>query len=689
LSFLNPFILFGLAAAALPILIHIFTRTKSRTIPFSTLEFLKRLQNEQIRRIKLRQIFLLILRTLIIIFIILAFARPTMENSSTAAPPSNARTSMAVIVDNSISMSRPHNGGSLFSEMKKNAFLVADLLRVGDEAFLITTTDTSLLLSHRSFHNSETLKKEISSVPVSYRATNIDAALSLASKVLAHSSNVNKEIYLLSDLQRNAFAQDSLLIDKNNQLYVWPTVAASVANLSVVGARLRSTILQKGGVAEAVVDVRNTGTVAVENALVQLYVDGRRAAQTTLQLDPGTSMAKVFRFAIEKSGFSSARVQLEDDDVMEDNKRAFTFYVPEKLQIAAVGDDEDLFSLNLALTSDESDSLFQLKRIPLVSLRSTVLYDYDVIVLSNIAEFDRQTVEKLKDFVQGGGGLFFALGDKVDIRAYNTVLAPALQLPQIVDVIGSPEGNGRLSLEKYDATHPLFYGIFQNQNAEFSKPLFNFAVKVAPNSNTFSIMQYSNGDPFLFERKLGQGVVLVMTTAFNERLSDISRRTIFAPLMTRIIAYCGQSQTNAGRALFIGDELRYRAPPEELNRVLEIKRPDDKYDRLKPQMTPNGAWASYSLTNIPGVYELVADGSVKYKWAVAIDSREFDAAPADLQKFKNAGATIFLQDNINLAEKVASRRHGMELWRYLAIAAFVLLIAEMLIYREKGETPAE
>lgn len=596
---------------------------------------------------------------------------------------------MAIIVDNSVSMRRPHNGGSLFSGMKTRALSIADMLRSGDEAFLITTTDTSLLLAKRSFHDSQILKKELGAVTVSDQVTNIDAALSLASKVLARSSNVNKEIYLLSDLQRNAFARDSLLIDKNIRLYVWPVVAGRVANLSVIDAELRSTILQTGRVAEAAVTIRNTGDAAVDNALVQLYVDDRRAAQTTLQLNPGASITNVFRFAIEKSGFSSARVQLEDDDVMEDNERAFSFYVPEKVHLAVFGDDEDIFSLTLALTADANDSLFQVKRISSASIRTTAFADFDVLALVNLAELDRQTVEKLESFVQSGGGLFFALGDKVDIRAYNTTPAPALHLPQIVDVIGSPAGDGRLSLEKYDVTHPLFYGIFQNQNAEFSKPLFNFAVKVLPNSNMLSIMQYSSGDPFLFERKLGQGVVLVMTTAFNERLADISRRTIFAPLMTRIIAYCGQSRTNDGRALFIGDELRCKLAPQDLKRVFEIKRPDDKYDRLKPKMTPIGAWATYSLTNLPGVYELIADGSVKYQWAVAIDPEEFDAAPAELQKFKNGGAATILPDNVNLDEKIASQRHGMELWRFLAIAAFFLLIAEMLIYREKGETPAE
>ena len=59
MTFLNPFVLFGLAAAAIPILIHLFNIRKLRTIEFSTLTFLKELNKNKIRRIKIRQWLLL------------------------------------------------------------------------------------------------------------------------------------------------------------------------------------------------------------------------------------------------------------------------------------------------------------------------------------------------------------------------------------------------------------------------------------------------------------------------------------------------------------------------------------------------------------------------------------------------------------------------------------------------------
>src|ERR1051326_5218888 len=70
MTFLNPLVLFGLVAAAIPVILHLLNLRKLRTIEFSTLTFLKELQQTKIRRLKLRQLLLLIVRTLLVLMII-------------------------------------------------------------------------------------------------------------------------------------------------------------------------------------------------------------------------------------------------------------------------------------------------------------------------------------------------------------------------------------------------------------------------------------------------------------------------------------------------------------------------------------------------------------------------------------------------------------------------------------------
>lgn len=692
MSFLNPLFLFGLFAAALPILIHLFTRTRSKTIPFSTLDFLKELQNQQIRRIKLRQILLLILRTLIIILIILAFARPTLRGSLSGVAAPNAKTSMVIIVDNSISMTR-QNGASLFSLAQKKAEEIIQLARPGDETFILTTTDTTNELYTRAFHDQDISKRALTDLKINSRMTDISASLEFASRILAKSLNINKEIYLISDIQKSAFTNDSLSTLANDiRLYVLPIELEACANLSIQKAELATTIVEQGKVAEIVATISNTGNKDVANSLAQLFVNEKRVAQSSFELKAGAATTQVFRFSVEDRGFSSARVVLEDDDILADNERTLSFFVPENITIGLCGSKpEDTFYAQLVLDPNGiGPDYFSLKNLPSANLRFDSFAQLNVALLSNIPSFDQQTAEKLKQFVEDGGGLILVLGENIDIRAYNTILNTTLQLPSFIDIIGSLDGQqSDFTLGTYDLMHPIFSGVFNNAEAEIAQPHFHFAVKVENSADIDPIMNYSNGDPLLFEKKLGQGTILVMTTGFNVQLSDITHRTIFAPLLIRMVGYAATVGTSVTKDVFIGDEIRYKIQAQDINKTLEMRRPDDKYDRLRPTMTPNGAWINYSQTAMPGIYELLADGQRLNVWAVQLDPHESELTAIDENILKENYKAVILHSNTVVSDFIPSQRHGTELWKFFAIAAFILLLTEMLLYREKGEVPAE
>ncbi len=52
MSFLNPLFLFGLLAAAIPVVIHLFTRRRPKEIRFPSLEFLSEVNQSEIRRLR-------------------------------------------------------------------------------------------------------------------------------------------------------------------------------------------------------------------------------------------------------------------------------------------------------------------------------------------------------------------------------------------------------------------------------------------------------------------------------------------------------------------------------------------------------------------------------------------------------------------------------------------------------------
>ena len=79
MDFIFTSFLWFLPLASIPILIHVFNKLNIQTVEFSSIRFLKLIESDSINNLKLLQLLLLIIRTLIILFIILMLARPTVK----------------------------------------------------------------------------------------------------------------------------------------------------------------------------------------------------------------------------------------------------------------------------------------------------------------------------------------------------------------------------------------------------------------------------------------------------------------------------------------------------------------------------------------------------------------------------------------------------------------------------------
>ncbi|MCZ6677578.1 MAG: BatA domain-containing protein, partial [Candidatus Poribacteria bacterium] len=140
MGFLNPVFLFGMLAAAVPLLIHLWSRRQAKTVDFSSLMFLLVAHRQNVRRIQLKNLLILILRMLIIILIALALARPLLKNQFSFAG-ARAKTSAVIVLDNSYSMAYEGVQGQRFDKAKEMALEVAQSLRRGDSAAVILMSD--------------------------------------------------------------------------------------------------------------------------------------------------------------------------------------------------------------------------------------------------------------------------------------------------------------------------------------------------------------------------------------------------------------------------------------------------------------------------------------------------------------------------------------------------------------------
>jgi aerotolerance regulator-like protein len=196
-SFIHPLALLGLAAAAIPALLHLLQRRTPPQVDFPPVRYLSAAERESARRLKLRHLLLLILRTALIVTIVLAAARPLVPLRGGGA---HQPTAAVIILDNSPSSGAIVDGG-----------LVLDRLRVAARSSVGRTTSADrvwLMLCDGVLRGGsrEALLATIDSTHPGWLRLDLVQAVERAARIVNAQPLVDREVHVLSDLQRTALA---------------------------------------------------------------------------------------------------------------------------------------------------------------------------------------------------------------------------------------------------------------------------------------------------------------------------------------------------------------------------------------------------------------------------------------------------------------------------------------------------
>jgi aerotolerance regulator-like protein len=196
ISFLHPWLLAGLAAAAIPILLHLLARREPPTVVFPAVRYLVTTTREHQRRLKLQNWLLLCLRTLLIVLLVLAAAAPSIPESRV---PGHAPSALVLIVDNSLSSGAVNQGTPVLRQLITAGRQVLARATAQDALWLITADG----VPRRG--DRATLDELVAGIGISPRRLELGAAISLAEEVLGPEPRPG-EIILLSDLQASALS---------------------------------------------------------------------------------------------------------------------------------------------------------------------------------------------------------------------------------------------------------------------------------------------------------------------------------------------------------------------------------------------------------------------------------------------------------------------------------------------------
>src|SRR6516162_5545041 len=138
-TLLSPWYLIGLAAAAIPLIIHLSRSRRTKKMRFSTTRFFTDQFLRSYRMSRLKELLLLACRMALFALFAVALTQPLFRprNASGAGGGGEGKRTVVLVLDNSASMGYTENKETLLARAGKAARSIVDGLKDGDSATIV------------------------------------------------------------------------------------------------------------------------------------------------------------------------------------------------------------------------------------------------------------------------------------------------------------------------------------------------------------------------------------------------------------------------------------------------------------------------------------------------------------------------------------------------------------------------
>lgn len=677
MAFLNPLFLFGLFAAAIPLIIHLWSRRQAVTVDFSSLMFLVAAHRQNVRRLQLKQLLILLLRMLIVALIALALARPFLTLGLPLASI-RAKTDVVIVLDNSYSMGYQDVDGIWFEDAKSIATDVLKSLRHGDSAALILMSDIARPEFRQLTPDIERVIQTIQEAEVSYRGTNVHPSIELAHEILSDSQQQIKELYLISDFRQNGWTQVGVIPNvSGSRIFLLPVGQDTPHNTNIEEITSSHQLIGVGLPIQLNVGITNHSNATLAQTTLTFHIGEEKKQTHTFTADADEPVLTTITHNFASPGIHTGYFELTSDRLNVDNKRYFAVEISGEIRVLCVGEQTDYLQLALNPLYNRTGTDLSLKSTMIhpvactqAEFESFPLQDYDIVILSDVESLTARAKAQLNEFIRQG-------------KSIIAFVSTTYQLPWLAAVV-----SGRTSWEipqhvtDYDADHPIF-DIFPDDilSGQYG-PKFYQAMQVTAVEDTKVLASFGDGTPFLIARREGRSHILFFNAGFDVESGDneLLINPYFLPLIQNTVLYAMYS--DAKRNIDVGDTYT-SSFPNSSGMTAQIKRVDAAAENqiVTVPVTEDGI-IQYNRTEMPGIYQVdmkTQDRLYRSFFTVNTPIFEADLAPFSLQTAseKINAQQVSAEESGELdTAALDTKRHGREIWGELLLLAVCCMLLE-------------
>lgn len=777
----------GLALLAVPVVMHFLMQSKPRTLPFPAIRFLQLHQTSNQRQLRLRKWLLLSMRCLLILLLALALAGPAVAASDygawltaigvgglglllagltltvwmrrnpaqtlrwallglTAAvavwwlwtlnvairshqglapQDSTAPVTALILVDTSPRMLYQRENKTHLAYAQEQARWVIDQLPLDSQVAVVHAQEVEPFFSL----DLAAAKKQIANLEVSYIDAGLADALERSLDLLESGIHERKEIYLVTDLTRQSWANGNSvrLRERLAKFTDWNVFVVDVGtnqpqNFALRNLQLQSSRIPQSGKLRLTLDVQRLGPGGARN--LDLLIEQPDESLPTIRdgnlivpeqfwqqtqpltlADDGTAAVE-FQFADRLPiGLHHARIRISGSDALEaDNERYLTFEVQPAWRALIVRDGQatpDFLWEILAPFSTRADGSaeFDCTVIGGEDLNRFDLGQFQAIYWLDPRPISDAIWQKLTGFVREGGGLAMFLGAEAQrgseaATEFQSAAARELLGFQLTRLWRRPDGD--LMFGGFNPNHPLFEPfrkLGDNLSWDGLPIYYHWGIELesAPASANV-LLRYLNQQPALLEHAVGKGRVLVLTTPLSEparpenrkRWNDLFAGDFFPTwLLTRQIALTLVQNSPDSLNVQTGELAVLRNDPRLHPLQYALYRP--RTQQAPTKVTVNDGLLRYKFTDLPGQFRL--KGSQDQQIVLRGFSVNLPDAATDLTRLKPTELDDWLgpqryqmaREQQEITRQQGTARRGKEFYPLVVLMLTVLVALEYLL----------
>ncbi len=674
MKFANPLFLLGLLGMLVPLIIHLWRRRKAKVIPFGAIRFLLQSEKATRRRRRFWEYLLLLVRMLAIGAFSLALAAPYRMESIPSLALGSEQNSLALVLDDSLSMRRDRSGKSLFERSQNSASSLLNQLPDYDYVGMVFPASGKEIPLDK---NREQLRAALQKIQPGFEKARMLSALSRAEQMLSRSGSLSKKIVVFTDLQKESFSDQAVLEHFPGEIYFYDLSGRNLDPNYTLGPVDLNRISGSGEESVKVLARVYNFSAQDQEARLNLSLGGQVISRGTAAAKSWASADKSFLVSLRENFSAEGKLELENRDSLDmDNLSYFHLRGGGRVKALIVDGSwsrEPLSRGSYFLERALNPRLYALSRIdPEVVSESgfaqTDLRNYQVLILADCRILDQAEADRIKNFVSNGGGLLIGLGNNVDADHYNKLLGDLLprEIRELKISFAGAEGKSELQPLHLDSSfiadpgrHPILSPFASAKGADpavanFYK-YFMFYQELVPRSRV--VLKLADGTPMLLEKSFGSGIALILASTLNQDWNDLCIYPSYLPIFYQASLYLARSLFDIGaKGARVGDQIELTLPGEKTSALVKSSRGAEL--RLSPEKEGGQGKIRIPRLEEPGIYyfwylpgpEPRQEGNADFILAVNSDPTESDfrkISVKDLKKLVLADQ-VYVQSEENL-----------------------------------------